>query len=227
MLIGFGAGYWDRYEHGGGPSDLDAALDAYERAVAATPAGSPELPGRLNNLGNAVSARYALRKKQGDLEKGRTCYREACRLGASLDPAACMDGARNWGQWATSRQSWEEAAEAYGYGLDAMGRLFRSQLLRRHKETWLTEAQGLPGRTAFARAKAGSGRAAALDLEHGRALLLSETLERDRVNLERLSDIGRADLAERYRRAADRLAELERHDLDPMVTSLLTHGSAE
>jgi CHAT domain-containing protein len=220
MLTGFGAGHWDRYEHSGGRSDLNAALDAYERAVTATPVGSPDLPARLNNLGNAVSARHALRGELDDLEKGHACYREACRLGAAFDPVVCMDAARNWGRWAASYQSWEEAAEAYGYGLEAMGRLFRTQLLRRHKETWLAWAQGLPSRAAFALAKAGNATAAAVALEQGRALLLSETLERDRANLERLGNLGRADLAERYRRAADRLAELERGDLGFGQTSL-------
>ena len=44
-------------------------------------------------------------------------------------------------------------------------------------------------------------------------MLLSETLERDRADLQRLGDLGRGDLAERYRQAADRLAALERGDL--------------
>ena len=215
MLTGLGAGHWDRYEQSGTPSDLEAALDAYERAVAATPAESSDAPGRMSNLGNAVSARHGLHGKRGDLETGRASYRHACDMGMTVDPLGSLHAASNWGRWADSRHSWEEAAEAYGFGLEAMDRLFRAQLLRRDKETSLAEAEGLPARAAFALAEVGETEAASVALERGRALLLSEALERGRSDLERLRDIGRANLVERYEEAAGRLGELARGELAP------------
>jgi hypothetical protein len=58
------------------------------------------------------------------------------------------------------------------------------------------------------RARAGDARDAALALEGGRALLLSEALERDRAQVEDLRALGRHDLAVRYQRTAERWADL-------------------
>ena len=78
------------------------------------------------------------------------------------------------------RSAWPEAVEAYGLGLEAVDRLYRIQLLRRHRETWLLAAEGLPLRAAYALAANGDPAAAAVTVERGRALLLSDALERDR-----------------------------------------------
>jgi hypothetical protein len=50
-------------------------------------------------------------------------------------------------------------------------------------------------------------------LERGRALLLSDVLERDRADLGRLASVGHAGLADRYRRSAEEVARLERASL--------------
>jgi hypothetical protein len=123
-----------------------------------------------------------------------------------------MGTAQLWGMWAADRGAWQEAAEAGGCGLEAMTRLFRTQLVREHKEAWLQAAIGLPTHAAYALARSGDAKAAAVALERGRALLLSEVLERDRADASRLADLGHAGLVRRYRLAADRLTELERAD---------------
>jgi CHAT domain-containing protein len=102
--------------------------------------------------------------------------------------------------------------EAYGLGLEAMDRLFRVQLLRRHRETWLLAAEGLPLRAAYALAADGDPAAAAVTVERGRALLLSDALERDRADLEHLP-AAQQGLVDRYRQAADRVDHLERAEL--------------
>ena len=120
-----------------------------------------------------------------------------------------MLAARTWGAWADARQDWREAAEAYGCGLTALDRLFRAQLNREHKEQWLLEAQVIPARAAYATAKLNDPRSAVTALEQGRALLLADRLERDRIDLERLAGLGHADLAGRYRALTDSLSALE------------------
>ena len=60
---------------------------------------------------------------------------------------------QSWGRWAEQRRDWEEAATAFGYGLEAIDSLFRRQLARDEKETWLQQAQGLAADAAFALAK--------------------------------------------------------------------------
>ena len=138
-------------------------------------------------------------------------------MGASIDPAACLDAARNWGRWADSRQAWHEGREAYAFGLDAMGNLFRKQLVRHHKETWLIRALGLPSQAAFGLAQAEDLTAAVVAIEYGRALLLSEATERDRNVVLRLHEERRSDLVERYDAAVSRWDESSRGRADPFV----------
>ncbi len=68
--------YWAR----GNPQDLDRALDLWQRAVALTPEGSPDLPGYLNNLGNGLSDRYARTGNLQDLEEAIEVSRRAVAL---------------------------------------------------------------------------------------------------------------------------------------------------
>jgi hypothetical protein len=60
---------------------------------------------------------------------------------ASSGPEQAIGSAGNWGKWAADRDSFAEAAEAFGYGLQALEQLFRAQATRRHKETWLRDTQ--------------------------------------------------------------------------------------
>ncbi|WLW53342.1 CHAT domain-containing tetratricopeptide repeat protein [Streptomyces sp. YU58] len=52
------AGYVLRFEGAGHPADLARAIDIGERALAATPAGAPHLPGTLANLGMGYLRRF-------------------------------------------------------------------------------------------------------------------------------------------------------------------------
>ena len=119
-------------------------------------------------------------------------------------PEQAIGSARSWGTWAASQESFPEAAEAWSYGLQAMEQLFRGQVTRLHKETWLRDAQGMSVQAAYALARTCDPAGACAALERGRALLLSETLQRDRADLEQLTKIGRADLYERYEAAVSR-----------------------
>ena len=136
---------------------------------------------------------------------------ETAQSGVTLFRDVLKDGAaRNWGRWASARRSWTEAAEAYHAAMDLTDRLFRTQLFRSHKEAWLREAKALPAHAAYALARSGDASGAVQALERGRALLLSESLQRDRANLDHLMDLGHQDLAESYRQAADRVHDLSR-----------------
>lgn len=67
-------------------------------------------------------------------------------------------------------------------------------------------AATLHTRAARALAGSGSAREAAIAMERGRAVLLSEVLERDRADLHRLRETGYRELADRHRRAALQLS---------------------
>jgi exonuclease VII small subunit len=57
--------------------DLEEAIKSYQRAVTGTPPDSPDLPSRLNNLGNGLSDRYARTGRLEDLEEAIKSYQRA------------------------------------------------------------------------------------------------------------------------------------------------------
>ena len=77
VLNDAGGVYLRRYWAIGRLEDLTRAIQAYEQAVAQTPAGSPGLPRHLSNLGNGLSARYARTGWLPDLERAIQAYEQA------------------------------------------------------------------------------------------------------------------------------------------------------
>ena len=193
------------YRTTGDWSHLERAIAAYEGAIGVTGPTASELASRELNLASAYERAYRAHARPDDLDRARAAYRNACAHGLERAYEWALAAAQRWGTWAAQREAWDESVEAAGAGLDALERLFDSQITREDKEAWLRTASGLPSRAAYAYAKIGDVHAAVVALERGRAVLLSEALARDRVRLEGLAEVGRAELVTRYREAADRL----------------------
>jgi hypothetical protein len=201
-----------RYNAAGQLEDLNQALSLTQQAVALTPEDSPDKPSLLNNLGNSLSYRYARTGSLTDLEEAQKNYQVACKRGAEVALEAGLVASRTWGNWALERESWAEAVEAYQYGRDAIDRLYETQLERADKEAWLREARGLHARLGYAmlrQSEIENRKSAIATLEHGRAFLLSEALERNRADLERLAELGHGELLTQYRAVVAQLAVLE------------------
>jgi tetratricopeptide (TPR) repeat protein len=188
--------------------DLERAVAAAREAVELCPPGSPQRTTYLVNLGNALSERFARSGNAGDLDAGRDAYRIAARAGLATAPAEAFAAAHNWSEWARDREEWAEVAEAYACGEQAIRAMFRAQLSRADKESWLRDVEDLVVDGAFALAAADDPRGAAVALERGRALLLSEALERAEADLSRLEE-GHAGLAIRFRESSARVRRLE------------------
>ncbi|GAA1261293.1 CHAT domain-containing protein [Kitasatospora nipponensis] len=168
-----------------------------------------------SSLARVLSNRYESDASgdPADLHAAQALFRQVVTSGLTLNPDFARVDSLAWGQWAARRESWSEAAQAYDYGLQAMERLFRAQLTRTSKESRLHDAQGLAVAAAYALARSGDTAQAAVAIERGRALMLSEALDRSRARLEHLAVIGRGDLVERYRSSAAVLDGLERQAL--------------
>jgi tetratricopeptide (TPR) repeat protein len=128
-------------------------------------------------------------------------YREGCRIGLITDPESTLIAAQDWGGWASAPHDWDEACEAYPFALDAADLLVTTQVVRDHQEAWLRATPGLADRAAWAGRAARRPVDAVVALERTRAALLSEALQRDRLDLRRLAG-ERPELGDRYRRAA-------------------------
>jgi hypothetical protein len=193
------------YEVSGDLEVLSRAIEHYRHAVALTEQEAPELASRQYNLGNALQAAQDQSGRAADTAEAREAFRDACVNGLQAGLQWALAASFSWGGWAARGGDWGEAATAYGYGLEAIDSLFRRQLGRDEKETWLQQAQGLAAEAGFALAMHAQPADAAAAIERGRAFLLSEVLERDRAELAELERAGRRDLADRYRASSERL----------------------
>jgi len=134
-------------------------------------------------------------------------FGRACAEGLDSNPGEALKVARTWGEWAAGRAAWAEAAMAFEFGVSALENLFRNQPLRTHKEVWLAAAENMTTSAGYALARNGDPGSAALALERGRSLLLSEALRRGRTDLRRLAEQGYAGLSDRFVAATIRLSE--------------------
>ena len=173
---------------------------------------SPERAAILNNLGLAFYRRHQRLGAIKDLHRANALFREATEDGLTARSESAMLAAGNWAECAESNDDWDQAASALDAAMTAVRRLFAVQLHRGYREAWLSTARDIPPRAAWAHAQRGDSPGAVMAMEAGRALLLSDALERDRADLSSLIAAGRSELAERFRGAAARVAALETSD---------------
>jgi tetratricopeptide (TPR) repeat protein len=205
---GLAAALADRYQESGKGRDLRAAVRIWRRAVAVTPAGAAPYARRIGNLARGAALTFERHGRRRDLARAGELYRRSCRAGLEIDPESTLSVGSDWGGWALRRGATGEAATAYDLAAQALDQLFKRQLMRSHKEAWLLAAPGVAAAGALAKAGARDLHGAVLALERGRALLLSEALQRDRADLGRLGTTTDADLARRFREAVARLDEI-------------------
>jgi hypothetical protein len=213
LLSSLGVALHDRYGRTSDPSDLNAAIHRKQQAVDLTAKKSPDSPMYLGNLGYALRDRYTRTGNVRDPRAASKTFRQACRRGLDVRPEQVLKIGNSWGAWALERAAWKEAAEAFGFGLEATERLLRPQLLRASKELWLRDAQQLHVLAADAFARSGDSASAVAALEGGRARLLVESMEITRLGLEQLTTAGHARLYQRYVTAAEHVAQLEATEL--------------
>jgi CHAT domain-containing protein len=211
ILTNLGTGLSDRYARSGRLEDLEQAITVFQQAVATTPPDSPDRPGYLTNLGNGLRDRYARTRRLEDLEQAQASYATACERGQLLAPEVVLTASQNWGGWASERAAWDEAARAFGAGLETVEQLHRIQLRRGDQESWLSSARGLHTRAAYALVRTGNSaqrRRAVEVAELGRARGLGEALARDRSDLSEIERDYPA-IYERYRAAAEQVRRFE------------------
>jgi CHAT domain-containing protein/tetratricopeptide (TPR) repeat protein len=205
LLGNLGGCLWDRYLLSGREQDLARSERLLRDAIERVPTSSPRRVTAMGNLAELLRDQHRRSARPADLAEGVDLFRVACRRGTEVAAATTLGCAQTWGAWASERRCWVEAAEAYGYGWRALWNLFRIQLLRHSKELSLGLAKDIATDRARALVHAERLSEAVITIEHGRALLLTEALERDQADLQRLRQHGRGDLYDRYRQAAGRL----------------------
>jgi CHAT domain-containing protein len=152
--------------------------------------GAWSLPGRAAGAGDQL---------------GR--YRQAFELLAA-SPFGALRMARAWGDRAAELGAAAEAATAFQHGLAAMRQLAALRLARRDRVKPLLDAEGMAAEAAWWLLELGRPADAALALEAGRAFVLTEVVQRERIG-DQLRRHGHVELATRYVEITRRLADLE------------------
>ena len=117
-----------------------------------------------------------------------------------------------------NKAHWIESTATYAIALQAAEDLYQSALLKSSQASELVGTNDLYRRAAYAYAKVGNLTKAIATIEQGRARGLSETLQRDRADLETIRQIN-PDLAERYQTAANAINQLESTERRLNITS--------
>jgi CHAT domain-containing protein/tetratricopeptide (TPR) repeat protein len=200
------------YLERGGPrrhEDLSSAIACFTDALACgAGAGRSPLEQAMtrHNLGDAYAERardsqdddlrQAINHLKGALESfadtGLPVYQRA--TGQSLGDAYARLG-----------DHWNDALAAYEGALAAADALYVTSFSRSARQAELSETPALHRNAAYAAAKAGQRKRAAVIAERGRARSLGDARARDQAELGKISN----DLANEFRAAAERLQELE------------------
>ncbi len=202
-------GLLERYRRTSELADLERAIASIEQGLQLA-GTAPIVPWFRLTLADLRRERFKRLNDEADRAAAVQTYSQAAHGTLSSVATIGLRAARSWGDWAFERQSWGEAAEAYECGLDSLSHLFRIQLSVDAQRAWLRAAEGLAARAAFAHARNGHALDAAVALERGRALLLAETLDRHRIDLERLREGGHGELADCYRSVESRWRDIAR-----------------
>jgi CHAT domain-containing protein len=129
-------------------------------------------------------------------------------------PDNCRMASRSLGNLYSEQQNWSAAAPAYDTALAAAEVLYKNCLFLEGQAAELSETGNLHRCSTYAHAKNNSLQAALLTLEIGRAHGLSDSLARDRANLDQLQTI-RPDLFEQYQDLTQQLRNLEIQQRNP------------
>jgi CHAT domain-containing protein len=207
----------------GGPSAVDDLDEAVELCRFAIRRGSPDMRGVATEaLTDVLVARASvLRDRGGDDTAVAAAFRQAHEAARRLALPTASRVATVWAEWAVERGQTREAADAYWHLVSAIPGETANRILRPDKERAVAATQGVAAEAGYWLLRAGRAREAAVAIELGRAVLLTNTVQRERLGLEALlAEAGRLDLYHRYRSATAQLDEAERlEQLGPATPS--------
>jgi CHAT domain-containing protein len=167
-----------------------------------------------NNLANAYCDRI-----QGDraenIEQAIESFQQTLQVYThEAFPSNCRQTARNLAYLYFEQQNWNSATQAYDTALAAAEILYQNCLFLEGQAAEISENGDLHHRAAYAHAKNNNLQTALLTLELGRARGLSDSLARDRANLDQLQTI-RPELFEQYQTLTQAIRNLEIQQRNP------------
>ena len=200
-----------RFGQTGASEDQDRAIDLGEQAVAATPADHPDRAAYLLLLNDALRTRA--RGTGPDEDTGQltpALQQRANRAMAACQEAAAVatappwmraSAAAQWGHWAIGAEDWLLAVDGFALAVGLLGVVVPRALERRDQEHELASLVGVGSLAAACCLQAGNPQRAVELWEHGRGVLLNQTLD-TRTDLTELAE-QQPGLAGRFVRLRD------------------------
>ena len=211
ILTNLGNALLDRQAGPGSTSteaDGPEAVRVTSESVALTPAESPALAGRLNNLGLALERAYESTGQPRDLADALASFRSSSAAAAGTSAPDRLRTAQNWCRLALRAGQWEEAYDALPEIRVAADDLLSINLERAHRISWLAAVDGAAADAAYVTLRVDRADEAVEWLEWPRTKLALAAYGRDYGQLVRLST-SQPSLADRYRQVVGRIRSLE------------------
>jgi CHAT domain-containing protein len=183
------------------------------------------------NAKNNLAATYSIRvrgERSNNLELATLNYQDALDVRTyETFPRDCRRTASNLGNLYLRQGKWQPCLDAYIKALTAAEALYQSCLLLDSKSVELAETDELPRHAAYAYARTNNFPKAIENLEQSRARGLSESLDRDRTNIDSLKAQNEPlyaqykDITQQLRnlevQQRDRMTSDDRHSITPEV----------
>ncbi|KAF3175042.1 hypothetical protein TWF788_008514 [Orbilia oligospora] len=172
MLSNLGVMLGMRFKRTGSMDDLNRAVEAADKAVAATPQDHPDRAACLNNLGNWLGRRFDRTGSMDDLNRALSSYQEGWRC-QTASPSIRITSARQAARILASQRDWEASSLLLEEAVALLPIVSPRSLDHTDKQSMLAEFSGL------------ASMAAAISLEAGR----------DAYHILRLLELGRGVIA--------------------------------
>ena len=190
--------------------NIEAAIDAYKQSMEVrTRQTMPvQWANSMSNLAYSYLERVRGDRTQNIKAAINICSQSLEILTPEEHPNDCRRAARILASLYAGTNQWSKAQATCEKALTASEILYQAAFSKGSQESEIFETYDFYRRAAYANAKVGDLKTAIATLEQGRARGLSETLQRDRANLETIRKTN-PDLVDRYQTAANAINQLE------------------
>jgi CHAT domain-containing protein len=172
-----------------------------------------------SNIANLYST-YSKGDRERKLEVAIDCCKNALTIYSAGFHHKCLQNHKMIADMQSECQHWDQAVESYQNAIMAAETIYQSCDFLYSKSAELKKAGSLFRRAAYAYAKVGDLQSAVVAVEIGRARGLSESLERDRANLQQLAQTDK-ELVEQYQEITHEIREIEAEQRRPQTPEQL------
>jgi CHAT domain-containing protein len=195
--------------------NIERAINAFEQALTVRKQDNLPIEWAEATINLATAYYSRIRGDRAEsVERAINAFEQALTVMTLALPDDCRRTSDFLAALYSDLTRWTEAARTYDLALQAAEICYQRSDFLDSKSSELTTTADLPSRAAYAYAKTGELQEAIVTLEQGRARGLSESLSRDRANLDQLSRTH-PNLYSEYKTITTQLRNLEIEQRNP------------